>query len=32
MAQQYPEWIWQNGDIKPWKDATARVAFARFSV
>src|SRR5580698_9501859 len=25
MAQQYPEWIWQNGDIKPWKDATAHV-------
>src|SRR5580698_4949059 len=25
MAQQYPEWIWQNGAIKPWKDATAHV-------
>ena len=25
MAQQYPEWIWQNGDIKPWKEATAHV-------
>ncbi|MEO5811209.1 MAG: branched-chain amino acid transaminase [Rhodanobacter sp.] len=25
MAQQYPEWIWQNGEIKPWKDATAHV-------
>ncbi|MEO8747178.1 MAG: branched-chain amino acid transaminase [Rhodanobacter sp.] len=25
MAQQYPEWIWQNGSIKPWKDATAHV-------
>ena len=25
MTQQYPEWIWQNGDIKPWKDATAHV-------
>ena len=25
MAQQYPEWIWQNGKIKPWKDATAHV-------
>jgi branched-chain amino acid aminotransferase len=25
MAQQYPEWIWQNGTIKPWKDATAHV-------
>ena len=25
MAQQYPDWIWQNGEIKPWKDATAHV-------
>jgi branched-subunit amino acid aminotransferase/4-amino-4-deoxychorismate lyase len=25
MAQQYPEWIWQNGEIKPWKDATTHV-------
>ncbi len=25
MVQQYPEWIWQNGEIKPWKDATAHV-------
>jgi len=25
MAQQYPEWIWQNGVVKPWKDATAHV-------
>ena len=25
MSQQYPEWIWQNGSIKPWKDATAHV-------
>jgi branched-chain amino acid aminotransferase len=25
MAQQYPEWIWQNGTIKPWKDATTHV-------
>ena len=22
---QYPEWIWQNGTIKPWADATAHV-------
>ena len=25
MAQQYPEWIWQNGSIKPWQDATTHV-------
>jgi len=25
MSQQYPEWVWQNGSIKPWKDATAHV-------
>ncbi len=25
MAQQYPEWIWQNGNIKPWADATTHV-------
>jgi branched-chain amino acid aminotransferase len=25
MAQEYPDWIWQNGQIKPWKDATAHV-------
>jgi branched-chain amino acid aminotransferase len=25
MAQQYPEWIWQNGAIKPWQDATTHV-------
>lgn len=25
MSQKYPEWIWQNGSIKPWKDATAHV-------
>lgn len=25
MAQQYPDWIWQNGEIKAWKDATAHV-------
>ncbi len=22
---QYPEWIWQNGTIKPWADATTHV-------
>ena len=22
---QYPEWIWQNGSIKPWADATSHV-------
>ncbi|MEW5298366.1 MAG: hypothetical protein WDW36_001498 [Sanguina aurantia] len=25
MAQQYPDWMWQNGEIKPWKDATTHV-------
>ena len=25
MSQQYPEWIWQNGSIKPWRDATTHV-------
>ena len=25
MAQQYPDWIWQNGAIKPWQDATTHV-------
>ena len=25
MAQQYPEFIWQNGRIKPWADATVHV-------
>jgi branched-chain amino acid aminotransferase len=25
MAQQYPEWIWQNGAIKPWAEATTHV-------
>ena len=25
MAQQYPEWIWQNGTIKPWAEATTHV-------
>ncbi|AIF46868.1 branched-chain amino acid transaminase [Dyella japonica] len=25
MAQQYPDWIWQNGTIKPWQDATVHV-------
>jgi branched-chain amino acid aminotransferase len=23
--QQYPDWVWHNGSIKPWKDATAHV-------
>src|SRR3546814_8127593 len=23
--QQYPEWIWQNGSIKPWAEATTHV-------
>jgi len=25
MAQQYPEFIWQNGRIKPWAEATVHV-------
>ena len=25
MAQQYPDWIWQNGEMKPWQDATTHV-------
>ena len=25
MAQQYPDWIWQNGNIKPWAEATTHV-------
>jgi len=25
MAMKYPEWIWQNGSIKPWADATTHV-------
>ncbi|HET8554442.1 MAG TPA: branched-chain amino acid transaminase, partial [Rhodanobacteraceae bacterium] len=25
MTQTYPEWIWQNGAIKPWADATCHV-------
>ena len=25
MSQTYPEWIWQNGAIKPWADATCHV-------
>ncbi|CAM5380187.1 hypothetical protein RLIN73S_00441 [Rhodanobacter lindaniclasticus] len=25
MAQQYPEWIWQNGQLKPWAEATTHV-------
>jgi branched-chain amino acid aminotransferase len=23
--QNYPDWIWQNGQIKPWRDATVHV-------
>ena len=23
--QQYPEWIWHNGAIKPWAQATTHV-------
>jgi len=25
MAQQYPDWIWHNGAIKPWAEATTHV-------
>lgn len=25
MAQQYPDWIWQNGAVKPWAEATTHV-------
>jgi branched-chain amino acid aminotransferase len=25
MAQRYPEWIWHNGTIKPWAEATTHV-------
>lgn len=25
MTQSYPEWIWHNGDIKPWAEATTHV-------
>lgn len=25
MSQNYPEWIWQNGQIKPWRDASVHV-------
>ena len=25
MAQRYPEWIWHNGAIKPWAEATTHV-------
>ncbi|HEY4294099.1 branched-chain amino acid transaminase [Luteibacter sp.] len=25
MSQNYPEWIWQNGQIKPWRDGTVHV-------
>ncbi|UPG85205.1 branched-chain amino acid transaminase [Luteibacter aegosomatis] len=25
MSQNYPEWIWQNGQIKHWRDATVHV-------
>lgn len=25
MTKSFPEWIWHNGDIKPWADATCHV-------
>jgi branched-chain amino acid aminotransferase len=25
MTQRYPEWIWHNGSIKPWAEATTHV-------
>ncbi|HVQ34321.1 MAG TPA: branched-chain-amino-acid transaminase, partial [Lysobacter sp.] len=25
MTMRYPEWIWHNGSIKPWADATTHV-------
>ena len=25
MSQNYPEWIWHNGSIKPWAEATTHV-------
>ena len=25
MAQQYPAWIWHNGQIKPWAEGTTHV-------
>lgn len=25
MAQQYPDWLWQNGEMKPWAQATTHV-------
>jgi len=25
MAQQYPDWVWQNGEVKPWAEATTHV-------
>jgi branched-chain amino acid aminotransferase len=25
MTQRYPDWIWHNGGIKPWADATTHV-------
>ncbi len=25
MTQQYPDWIWHNGGIKPWADGTTHV-------
>ena len=25
MAQRYPDWIWHNGAIKPWAEATTHV-------
>ena len=25
MTMRYPEWIWHNGQIKPWAEATTHV-------
>ena len=25
MTMRYPEWIWHNGSIKPWAEATTHV-------
>ena len=25
MAQQYPAWIWHNGQVKPWAEGTTHV-------
>jgi len=29
---QYPEWIWQNGTIKPWAEATTHAMAPALSV